>query len=598
MEKVIIYADANFSGRAQELGPGNYDMGQLAVGNDIVSSLRVPGGWTVTLFEHAGFQGRSKTFTGDTWYVGDDFNDRASSIRISAPAVVATGDTTNALSDFDMCLAISEGALNAQIARAWPSWLSSSGFTPTLDIFTTLKNGQLVPSPFGVHVEMAPLTLSLSVPNGRPGQVQVTLNWQAGTVKYFDEAEGVPAELAIQGWSFTFISDLNRRAVDMNILEQLDPTLRDAVQRAIARASLPDDIFAVESLFLDVTHASGILEDNRALHTPQGVPDAARDRGAAAMRYFLQSMKPFMLGTVVRPRRDPRLTTFALSDLIFDLDPVNGRAGLSSLNYLGVFAQRALPTNQAEALGRLGDLWVRSGQAHGVLAIGKGAFIERYLLPQFTARIGVAPSGGGLSWTYSGGNNESWTSSDIIDREWSRGKEWSLTIAIVPGTNQLRIGGRVASRATMEGYTKRFNIGMGEWGHHHTEWIRMAGHRDLSGTVELTTAVSGSDLQLVPRVSYSFGAMAVDNDSVGGGANVLTAFEGAFTGGTTAERLQSQQQDMVQHLSSWLNDILAAINLNFSNQTFIPPGDGVFIFQNPRFSGAGDLLFDVVYEGS
>ncbi|RAL24615.1 hypothetical protein DL897_08810 [Thermoflavimicrobium daqui] len=36
----------------------------------------------VTLYEHANFQGRAKRFCGDTSYVGNDFNDIASSVKV------------------------------------------------------------------------------------------------------------------------------------------------------------------------------------------------------------------------------------------------------------------------------------------------------------------------------------------------------------------------------------------------------------------------------------------------------------------------------------------------------------------------------------
>ena len=166
---------------------------------------------------------------------------------------------------------------------------------------------------------------------------------------------------------------------------------------------------------------------------------------------------------------------------------------------------------------------------------------------------------------------------------------------MVPGTNQLSIAGQVASHANMDGYTKRFDIGMGEWGHHHTEWIHMQGHRDLSGTVTLQAQGAGADFKVVPVVSYQFGGVAVDNDSIGGGANVLNAFEGTFTGSTTAERLQSQQQGMVNSLQSWLDQVLRSINLDLSHHMFIPPGGAVLTFQSPRFTSAGDLLFSISY---
>ncbi|MUG91313.1 Tolloid-like protein 1 [Scytonema sp. UIC 10036] len=80
--RVVIYSDSDFQGRSQELEPGRYDVGQIAIGNDHLSSLKVPSGLRVILYEHAGFQGRSKVFASDTPYVGDDFNDFASSLEI------------------------------------------------------------------------------------------------------------------------------------------------------------------------------------------------------------------------------------------------------------------------------------------------------------------------------------------------------------------------------------------------------------------------------------------------------------------------------------------------------------------------------------
>jgi subtilisin family serine protease len=81
---VTIYSDAYYSGGSQTLTPGWYDLGALAIGNDALSSLRVPAGWTVTLYQHAGFTGAQRVVTADTDWVGD-FNDLTSSIIVQAP---------------------------------------------------------------------------------------------------------------------------------------------------------------------------------------------------------------------------------------------------------------------------------------------------------------------------------------------------------------------------------------------------------------------------------------------------------------------------------------------------------------------------------
>ena len=78
--KVVVYDDSQYRGFSQELGAGQYDWGQIH--NDTISSLRVPAGMRATLYSDTHFQGKSKTFTQDTPYVGDDINDQTSSIKV------------------------------------------------------------------------------------------------------------------------------------------------------------------------------------------------------------------------------------------------------------------------------------------------------------------------------------------------------------------------------------------------------------------------------------------------------------------------------------------------------------------------------------
>jgi hypothetical protein len=84
-QAVVIFRDGQFAGPSQILWPGRYDIGQIAIGNDQLSSLRIPPGWVVTLYEHGGSQGRSRQFQGDTPWVGNDFNDITSAILVEAP---------------------------------------------------------------------------------------------------------------------------------------------------------------------------------------------------------------------------------------------------------------------------------------------------------------------------------------------------------------------------------------------------------------------------------------------------------------------------------------------------------------------------------
>ncbi|SET63224.1 family 43 glycosylhydrolase [Stigmatella erecta] len=84
----IFYADGGYGGLGVSLNPGSYTMAQLnaaGIPNDWMSSLRVPAGWTVQVYEHNDFTGTVWTFTADTALVPADANDKMTSVRITAP---------------------------------------------------------------------------------------------------------------------------------------------------------------------------------------------------------------------------------------------------------------------------------------------------------------------------------------------------------------------------------------------------------------------------------------------------------------------------------------------------------------------------------
>lgn len=84
--QVLIYADAGYGRSSQALYAGGYDMASLTVGNDAVSSIRIPDGWSARLYEHAGYGGAFIDLTGDVADLRDiGWSDRASSIQVSAP---------------------------------------------------------------------------------------------------------------------------------------------------------------------------------------------------------------------------------------------------------------------------------------------------------------------------------------------------------------------------------------------------------------------------------------------------------------------------------------------------------------------------------
>ncbi len=84
---VTIYKD-DFSGASKNLLPGQYEFYEFGnVGNDQLSSIKIPKGMKVTLYEHSGFTGQKLVLTQDTragTMVANKFNDFTSSILVEA----------------------------------------------------------------------------------------------------------------------------------------------------------------------------------------------------------------------------------------------------------------------------------------------------------------------------------------------------------------------------------------------------------------------------------------------------------------------------------------------------------------------------------
>ena len=80
-----FYENSNYGGWSVSLPEGTYDYSDIiakGIKNDAISSLKVSSGYKVTLYDNAGFKGTSKEFTGDASYVGNEINDKTSSIKI------------------------------------------------------------------------------------------------------------------------------------------------------------------------------------------------------------------------------------------------------------------------------------------------------------------------------------------------------------------------------------------------------------------------------------------------------------------------------------------------------------------------------------
>ena len=77
-----LFEQCNYTGKKAYLIPGSYKGYQLQIGNDKLSSLQIPDGMRVTIYEHDDFKGRSVTYTASIACLTEGWNDNTSSIVV------------------------------------------------------------------------------------------------------------------------------------------------------------------------------------------------------------------------------------------------------------------------------------------------------------------------------------------------------------------------------------------------------------------------------------------------------------------------------------------------------------------------------------
>ncbi|MFE5535473.1 hypothetical protein [Streptomyces sp. NPDC056492] len=80
--RAVVFTQAEFKGESQSLAPGRYDIGDLILPNDSISSVIVAKGLKVTLFEHGGFTGTSAVINSNAGAFGADLRSKVSSVIV------------------------------------------------------------------------------------------------------------------------------------------------------------------------------------------------------------------------------------------------------------------------------------------------------------------------------------------------------------------------------------------------------------------------------------------------------------------------------------------------------------------------------------
>lgn len=79
-----LYEDCNYSGKKYYLTPGSYKKYQMQIDNDMLSSMQIPDGMRVTIYEHDDFKGQTATYTSNVSCLTGTWNDNTSSIVVES----------------------------------------------------------------------------------------------------------------------------------------------------------------------------------------------------------------------------------------------------------------------------------------------------------------------------------------------------------------------------------------------------------------------------------------------------------------------------------------------------------------------------------
>lgn len=527
-----------------------------------------------------------------------------------------TSGTLNVLTDsgFDICLAVTQQAINSQMTYAWKAWKVRNKFQDKIRIFKKqkVKDGPIVDSNSGIEATFAPLAVNLTVENGKLGQVEVNLTMTSGTITYFEDGES--ATYSFNDVSIKFLVDLDKEPCNLADLKAIDPPAGQVAEDTITRSGLSESVFSIEYLFLKFTEIDLQNLPENHFSFKNDTPTEAITVAQKALNLMLwgklapnpgNSGSRYILGSVVRRNAKQAVPTFTMVDFLFDVKANWTAPAASTLNYLGVFSGQALPPNQDEARQKpsLRNPWVDPDQINGtaasiagVMGFRKGKFVDEYLIHQLTEALNTQPSNQGLKWTYARTDTDPEKVVDnIIKQMFNQSQGYEITLEAVPGKNLLNISGKISSSFHYDGSTwiapEKSN---------HTEWNYSEGYIPITGTCTLTGNGIGTDFFLRSDLQYSFGDPVVTRSEVGGMswvseglAQTLKAM--GVTSTTIQDLLNSLTATMRTNIKNQLDGVLGQFQIDLKEHKFIPPGGGVFTFQNPTFTQAGDLFMDVIY---
>ena len=211
---------------------------------------------------------------------------------------------------------------------------------------------------------------------------------------------------------------------------------------------------------------------------------------------------------------------------------------------------------------------------------------------------GPEPRREGFSWSFSDSHSGRQAQDNVVHHVFEISQGYELKLSAQPGTNTLSIGGKVWSKVHYDAIPTLYaatDISK------HTQWQYIEGFQPLSGSLTLSGSDIGTRFALRSQLAYSLGQPVIEkNETDPVWSKITNALGDAFKAvgifaNTPQELLATVQSGLGAVLRDQMEKTLTRLDVDLNQQAFIPPGGGVFTFQNPRFSPAADLVLDVIY---
>ncbi|WP_343315731.1 hypothetical protein AAIB41_13105 [Brucella sp. BE17] len=505
-------------------------------------------------------------------------------------------DTRNNLQRFDLCLSLSEMAINSQLAEAWRVWAK----TRSRERHVIVRHDE-TGSDIKLTARLDVPSLSLIASPHDSGKVLVSLPIKNGEAIIV--ATGEKTDLG--SCSLSFLSTLERKPVSLKEISRLDPDIGEDVGETVHNNPQKDSTerhFAIQALYLNLIVSEHDFSDFRLLDALGRTFDSPHlDRIREVLLNALRGLGSgqLLMGTIVYPKENTkRATTLAPLDFRHNIrtNDIDHRG--SSIDYFGVFegsCEGRSIENEYQASATWLDIEkiTGNGVTAGIMAI-KGRQFSKLIAQKIAYVLGVqAPVADGDGWLIlSRSDNEVKRDGNIFQYDLKRLSNQQTLIRIfpVPTKNMLELSIHVAVAEQIWLTSKIASNFEGKWSKTAAAYLQII-MEDTFGVDEPSIKLRLSQR----KPDFSISPLAYDEIEHSWTRDVDRKI-GSATGGSVEESCERAVENNIQWITQALQTAFTGFSVSLDNFDFVPPGEQDFIFTTPRFSPELDLLFDVNFK--